>query len=248
MLRTYSASLEVLEIDLLDWWDAQWNWCANKNDLQLWIKDHNFFRGSVLELPSGSTDLLFPSLKSLSLSNLHFDDASLEMAHAFNISRLHHLSLRNCPNTGSLLRKVVESGEPIKLRSLELVVRLNRVGSPMGEMKEEDQIASFLSSFQGLSSLRILVLHGNYVETPYRYWPSIFHHKTTLTKLVYHERVYGYNFMDSNIELENDEVLELLTQMNLGCIGLCLSPKPPTVRHSIDSCNPSFTGKSESEN
>jgi hypothetical protein len=110
MFHTQSTKLEVLKIDLMDWWDAQWNWCDTDYDLQLWIRDHNFFREKVLELAPGDTRVLFPSLKSLLLSSVQFEHSSLEMAHAFNISRLQSLNLRHCPHTGSLLRKVVESG------------------------------------------------------------------------------------------------------------------------------------------
>ncbi|KAE9364315.1 hypothetical protein N431DRAFT_388295 [Stipitochalara longipes BDJ] len=227
MLRTYSISLEVLNIDLMDWWDAQWNWCANDYDLQLWIKDHNFFGERVLGLAPGSTLVLFPSLKSLSLSSVHFRGASLEIARSFNISRLDHLNLRDCPLTGSLLRKVVESGQPINLRSLELVIRHNSDDSYRKDV-DEDWIESFLNSFEGLTNLNLLVMNGEGVEILHRYWPSIFHHKKTLTRLVYHERRYDFCLMDCNRKLENDKVLKLFTQMNLECIGLCLSPTIPT--------------------
>jgi hypothetical protein len=83
MLNTHLTSLEVLKIDFIDWWDAQWNWCADDNDLQLWIRDHNFFGERVLGLAPSETHMLFPSLKSLSFSSVQFQGASLEIAHAF---------------------------------------------------------------------------------------------------------------------------------------------------------------------
>ena len=89
MLHTYrTITLHALNIDLLDLWDAQWNWFANDCDQQIWIKDHNFFGEIVLGLAPGSTQVLFLSIKSLSFSSVQFQDASLEISHALDISRL----------------------------------------------------------------------------------------------------------------------------------------------------------------
>jgi hypothetical protein len=160
MLHTYrTITLQALNIDLLDLWDAQWNWFANDYDQQLWIKDHNFFGERVLGLAPGSTQVLFLSIKSLSFSSVQFQDASLEIAHALDISRLHHLNLRNCRHTGPLFRKIVESAKPLNLRSLELVIPHHSDNSYAKEV-DEDWIKPFLSSFEGLNSLNLLVLNG----------------------------------------------------------------------------------------
>jgi hypothetical protein len=187
MLHTYrTITLQALNIDLLDLWDAQWNWFANDYDQQLWIKDHNFFGEIVLGLAPGSTQVLFLSIKSLSFSSVQFQDASLEIAHALDISRLHHLNLRNCRHTGPLFRKIVESAKPLNLRSLELVIPHHSDNSYAKEV-DEDWIKPFLSSFEGLNSLNLLVFKWGRPKTISRYWPSIFHHQETLARLVYHE-------------------------------------------------------------
>lgn len=242
MFKVNSTSLEVLKIDLIDWWDAQYNWCAFDGDSQLWIRDHNFFGERVLELAPGETRVLFPSLRSLSLSSVQFLGSSLEMAHAFNMSRLQSLNLRDCPHTGSLLRKIVESGETINLRSLELVIRHNNSTSFRKE-EDEDWIVPFLDSFKGLTSLRLLVLNGRDVSASHQYWPSIFHHKETLTRLVYHELCYDYGWVGCNINMEFYKVLDLFTQMNLECWGVCLSPIIPKVKPLPISFNARFSSR-----
>jgi hypothetical protein len=229
MFRSQASKLEVLKIDLLDWWDALWNWCMEDYDLQLWTRENNFFAERVLETVPGLTNVLFPSLKSLTLSSVDFQYASLEMAHAFNFSNLNSLNLRDCPHTGSLLRKVVESGEPINLQSLELVIQHRNHDEPhQGE--EESWVIRFINSFEGLRSLYLLILNRKRAATKHKYWPSILHHRKTLGRLVYHEQVYeSYWQLDCNISIEDKNTLDAFTQMNLECIGLCHCPTPPMV-------------------
>jgi hypothetical protein len=244
MLRSQSTNLEVLKIDLIDWWDAQWNWCADDYDLQLWIRDHNFFGERVLGLTPGETPVPFSSLKSLSFSSVNFHGVGLEIAQLFSIGRLHSLNLRDCPHSGSLLRKVVESGGPINLRSLELVIQHNSDDS-YRKVADEDWIAPFLDSFEGLRNLHLLVLNGKGVATTHRYWPSIFHHKKTLTRLVYHEQRIDFDLLDCNTDMNNDKILDLFTQMNLACVGLCLSPLLPTVTNLEFRLIPCLTSRSK---
>lgn len=224
MLQFQSAHLEVLKIDLIDWWDAQWNWCASNSELQIWIREHNFFGEKVLGLASGSKKVLFHSLKSLSLSSIHFGFRTLEMADAFNISNLHSLNLRYCTHTGSLLRRVVESGAPINLRSLELLVNHESENS-ISNRDELDQnwIVPFLESFQGLKSLRLLLLISGRAQV-IGYWPAIYHHQKTLTKLVFHERRYDGWWRDCNKFMGDENISYLFKQTNLQCLGMCISP------------------------
>jgi hypothetical protein len=70
MLHTHSSSLKFLKLDLVDWWDAQYNWCDNDYDWEAWIKDHNFFTEKVLGVCPEETHLVLSALKSLSLSSV----------------------------------------------------------------------------------------------------------------------------------------------------------------------------------
>ena len=136
--------------------------------------------------------------------------------------------------------KVVESGGPINLRSLELVIQHNSDDS-YRKVADEDWVAPFLDSFEGLRNLHLLVLNGKGVATTHRYWPSIFHHKKTLTRLVYHEQRIDFDLLDCNTDMNNDKILDVFTQMNLACIGLCLSPLIPTVTNLECRLIPCFT-------
>jgi hypothetical protein len=231
MLKIQAKNLEVLHIDLIDWWDAQRNWCADDYDLQTWTRDNNFFGEGVLDLALSSKGVLFSSLESLSLRCVQFQGSSLSMAHAFHINNLHSLISRDCGQTGSLLRKVVNSGEPINLRSLELIIHHN---SDAHQKKEyEEYIAHFLESFEGLDSLRILVSNHGGVLPRDRYWPSILHHKKTLRRLVYHERRRDVWWAECNPHIETPKILDVFIQVNIKCLGLCLSGKIPPLRSPI---------------
>lgn len=223
VLSINSKHLEALAIDLMDWWDAQWNWCDDDGELQHWIKSHNFFTERVLELALGETNVRFPSLRSLSLSFLRLEDASFEISHAFDITRLRALNLRNCSNAGSLLSKWVDSGNPIKLSSLELVVQSRSI-----EDDDDGRIISFISSFKGLTSLHLLISAKEGV-TGDRYWPCIYHHRSTLTRLIYHERFHDFSWVDHNFDIECHRAIELFTLISPECAGLCLTYKIPMV-------------------
>ncbi len=80
----------------------------------------------------------------------------------------------------------MESAKPLNLRSLELVIPHHNDNSYAKDV-DEDWIEPFLISFEGLNSLKLLVLNGEGLKTISRYWPSIFHHQETLARLVYHE-------------------------------------------------------------
>jgi hypothetical protein len=88
-------------------------------------------------------------------------------------------------------------------------------------------------------------LNGKGVATTHRYWPSIFHHKKTLTRLVYHEQRIDFDLLDCNTDMNNDKILDLFTQMNLACIGLCLSPLIPTVTNLEFRLIPCLTSRSK---
>ncbi|PMD42103.1 hypothetical protein L207DRAFT_527057 [Hyaloscypha variabilis F] len=179
MLHTHSSSLKFLKLDLVDWWDAQYNWCDNDYDWEAWIKDHNFITEKVLGVCPEETHLVLSALKSLSLSSVG-------------------------------LRAIVDSGTPINLSTLELVISHASDGE-YNKQADEEWFVPFLNSFRGLRDLYLEVENGRGVAAMQRYWPSIFHHHQTLR----------------SIAIEDDKVLDLFTEMSLECIGLCLVPAIP---------------------
>lgn len=233
LVPAIAQNLESLKLDLVDWWDAQWNWCGEEYELQHWILTNNFFAERVLGLiPEKGAKVRFPSLKKLTLSSVHFYNWEDGIATTFNFSNLHSLKLRNCSHTGSLLRAVIESGKPVRLRELELVIPHEDVSSHRHEQYEQC-VEPFLFSFQGLERLRLLVKNGRDVAASHRYWGSILHHKETLTELVYHERSYNYEWLDCGIPVAKPEVIKLFEELNLESLGMCIAPILSTVSLSF---------------
>jgi hypothetical protein len=124
------------------------------------------------------------------------------------------------------------------LRSLELVIKHTGDKEPNKE-EDGDWVIPFLDSFEGLTSLHLLVINKKAVATTDRYWPSIFHHKKTLKRLVYHEHCLNdYTLLDCNKTMDNENIQDLFTQMNIECLGMCLSPMTPNVRIPLIPPNP----------
>lgn len=171
---------------------------------------------------------------------VNFQFASTEIAHAFNINNLVSLNLRACPCAGSLLKAFVESGESINIRSLELVVNHSDHQGTSKDITNQEWIAIFLTSFEGLRSLRLLASNDPSVTVHQRYLTSIFHHRRTLKELVYHERTYNYEWLDCNRKImseEDDLMLDLFRQMSLNSLGLCLNPEMPPVNLRLSVLN-----------
>ena len=168
---------------------------------------------------------------------LDFGYTSLDVAHALNISQLHSLTLRSCPDAGTLLKAIVDSGTPKNLSTLELVISHASDGE-YNKQADEEWFVPFFNSFRGLRDLYLEVENGRGVAAMQRYWPSIFHHHQTLRRLVYHEqRMENYSWLlDCSIAIEDDKVLDLFTQMSLECIALCLVPAIQKVRTSVYVC------------
>lgn len=93
------------------------------------------------------------------------------------------------------------SGRPMSLRSLEIVSMSDRAG----------KIPTFLNSFQGLQEIYLLI--GNY-EGIINYfsghmhsqlWEAMLHHKESLKRIVFHQRIPGELRTDSEVEDDDKE-------------------------------------------
>jgi hypothetical protein len=191
-LHANSEHLEELALDLLDWWDAQWNWCDFDAVDQAWISHNNFFAPHVLAIAPGKQRILFPRLKKLSLSAVSFNHVSLEMATSFDFSTLRSLTLRHCVDTDSFLRSILASTRTVRLTELELVVGgTDLKPEPQGRLL----LTKFLESFVGLRQLYILIKDGDRPDVASDYWSGIFHHHATLRRLVCCDAI-GHEYAD----------------------------------------------------
>lgn len=220
ILQGNSEHLEELELDLLDWVGAHEE-LSNGRAKQR----RNLFAQDVLRLEAGQRRVLFPCLRRLSLSAVSFHRSIEDMASAFNFEQLRTLKLQNCPGTNALLEMLVDSNQTIRLTFLELVVR----NLYPEHSTSTPAVCRFLQTFHGLKDLFMLFdVPESVTET---YWDAVLHHKSTLRRIVYHERSVDLNNESPNFELPADNGLSWDGSMfdfvpggNLECVGLCDSP------------------------
>jgi hypothetical protein len=179
----------------------------------------NFFTRDILGLPQGAVEPMFPALRMLSLSVVPFTDTAEETASAFDFSCLRSLKLRRCPGCENFLQCIMNSNEPIGLKSLEI--------EPNNWTKEVSTMSGFLKSFQGLEDLFISAESG-----PRGYsgilslWRAVRHHKSTLRRV-------SITYDTSN--LNGGKLISIPRDLNLECIGLCPLPNNSLVRKTSES-------------
>ena len=226
VLHSNSAHLTELRLDFVDWSEADDFWFMDRGQFE-GDRSENFFVRDILKLSVGEVVVKFPALETLFLREVSFASAAPEMLYAFNLSRLRSLTLRNCPDSEDFLRGVIELGQPIRLISLEVL------GSKY-DFDISEAISTFLGAFEGLESLYVVHTEPAYTI---EFWRSIIHHKSTLTRFAYHQRLidldidsfyFEKEFDLSNLSLSSEDVAELrenplhhpFQEFSLECIGL----------------------------
>ena len=190
-LKANCSSLEDLTVDLIDWALAGDLWFT---DRRRWDGDQssNFFAKDILELETGDSKEILPSLGKLSLAAVSFETMVPELISAFNICKLRSLKLWNCPSSSGLLRELTKSGQVIRLTSFELVVDETECVD-----FDPEPLQGFLKRFQGLCNLYLLV------PGPAE-WGSIgkgiLNHKSTLRCLIMHNRTLDLDELSDRFE------------------------------------------------
>ena len=153
--------------------------------------------------PSGSAKL-FSSLNSLSLSAISLKGMTEEIAHVFHVNRFRTLKLHNCPGTLDFFTTIIDAEKPLQLTSLDLMLEdlpsLRLQLEPDTDKLDyldsmESPLIQLLLSFQGLEDLRIMLKPKMVTE---KYWKGIYNHKSTLRRLVYHEREIDFDVESRN--------------------------------------------------
>ncbi|KAJ0415419.1 hypothetical protein BJY00DRAFT_265636 [Aspergillus carlsbadensis] len=142
----------------------------------------NYFAWDILGLSANEKRCMFHSLERLYLCGVPFEMAEMEMAHAFNWSKIRSLHLRFCRGWAGFMQQVIKSGQEINLRSLTLEP------SPTLEFpgKEVETICSFLGAFTGLQEL---FLSTNEEHGTLDIWRAVANHKATLKVFVHNQRI-----------------------------------------------------------
>lgn len=165
----------------------------------------NFFVREILAVTKPNAEPFFPSLTALSLSDFSFRGGTKELAIAFNVSKLRSLKLDKCPYMGQFLRPVITTYTSPELRIFELTESFctyegDEVDGGDGEEVERDidgsELCPIVGHFlQASTKLEDLFLNVRYVTSATKeYWRFILQHKSSLKRLIYHEREYLTSF------------------------------------------------------
>ncbi|KAK7919919.1 hypothetical protein PG985_007941 [Apiospora marii] len=204
-----------------------------------------FFSKKVLRLHRPGS-LVFPALKTLSLSNVDLNSHNFAIARSIDFANLENLQLRFCPGTERVLQHLAASGSS-KLRTLE--INLVYSYSPLPAKEQQTIWIAFLESFEGLEELYINISNEAAGLTT-GVWRAVGRHRKTLRQFGYHQRQHftgaygngelqeeafgenGVSAVDAlnvglseTADLEGDGSNNPLCQLDLRGLGLGCSPK-----------------------
>ncbi|RYP74318.1 hypothetical protein DL770_007628 [Monosporascus sp. CRB-9-2] len=226
-IRSNSARLQKLDLDFVDWPDLQESLGYEGDDEKDVMLP--YFADIVLQLNRHSPRPYFPEIRVLSLSQVPLIAA---MALAINFNTLVSLTLRKCPGWDLFFEHVLEQNYSIKLRTLE-IQDSDSASQGFGQFVLRD----FLDAFEGLEEL--------FISEPgpldsVELWNHAAHHRATLKKFVYHQRIV--NVDEGFPDLEEEDLPDLairgrrmrqikedpsqnpLARLDLECIGLACVP------------------------
>ena len=205
--------------------------------------DYDFvFVAKILKLERGI--MPFTNLTSLDLSGVSFapgdkQDVKQRMldgiVHSFDFGSLFLLRLRRCPGWGLLLELLASSSRPMRLKVLEIQSSPLTIHSDDNMSAKENQtIAAFIQTFQGLREL-IISTYGPDDSTGL--WNAMLNHRATLARFVQHQRTAALSqlrLLDVNglsvinPRDSNDRPLGTenpLGELDLIAVGLCCEPQ-----------------------
>lgn len=159
-----------------------------------------------------------------------------ELIYAFNIGNLNALTIRNCKSLFLFVEAMINLCPEISLKSLE-ISRDDWICCHEDNV-ERRAVEGLLKSFEGLEELKLLINPG--LETDY-YLPSLLHHRSTLKRLISHERVKDdiFSHRDSFIFTEtggsgitrpdhvaiSDPFPKWIEETRLDFLGICDGPR-----------------------
>ncbi|KAL2782415.1 hypothetical protein BJX66DRAFT_320797 [Aspergillus keveii] len=200
----------------------------------------NYFAWDTLGLYAKQKKCVFPSLERLYLCGVPFGMAEMELAHAFDWSKLQSLHLRFCGHWKIFLQEVIGTRQTIRLTSLTLEP------SPVLDYADEEveTICVFLTAFTGL---RDLCLSTNEEHGTLEIWRAVANHKATLRTFVHNQRIssefWGTDwddigdvdpptlpFTDDELEMMSDDpATNPLSDLDLEFLGLTVAPEDMTI-------------------
>lgn len=192
-IRSNSVHLKKLELDFGRWEDLWMSLDHDRDDDE--DEERYYFSAKILQLTNHSPRPFFPDIRVLSLSHVPLGAAA--MAPAINFSTLVSLTLRKCLCWEEFLERVLEQGPTINLTKLE-IQDSDSVSTGMGPFV----IADLLEAFRGLEELFITDMGVSLDSTVV--WSHVAHHRATLRRFVYHQRVVDQDEESPYFEKERD--------------------------------------------
>ena len=192
-IRSNSVHLKKLELDFGRWEDLWMSLDHDRHDDE--DEQRHYFSAKILQLTNHSPRPFFPDIRVLSLSHVPLGAAA--MAPAINFSTLVSLTLRKCLCWEEFLERVLEQGPTINLTKLE-IQDSDSVSTGMGPFV----IADLLEAFRGLEELFITDMGVSLDSTVV--WSHVAHHRATLRRFVYHQRVVDQDEESPYFEKERD--------------------------------------------
>lgn len=223
IFQNHAKHLDSIELDIVDW-GASDEHVDQHGDVD---EDAHFLAFEILQLEMGSTKIVFPSLRRLCLSNIDFYPAVSELLYAFNLTNLRTLAIRNCANTFQFLYVITDICPQIRLKSLEI------------SRDDRDCLDEGPARRLAINGFLLLIKPG--METAY--YLSILHHKSTLKRLIYHERLDrehtsspfhdnfifyergDYRIQSPEYTAMSDPFRLLVEETSLDFLGICDGPR-----------------------
>lgn len=216
-LKNNSKHLRKLRLDFVNWSEED---SEEDSDEYEYGDSGSFFTSQVLQLSAHQDKMMLPALETLSLSAVSLKNAGKKLAHALDFSRLSSLILPHCPGSEEFLNAVIDSGQTIRLSSLEVTCGLDD-----NDVALCGALLALLKSFQGLKDL-FITLPAPVPTLDVR--RSMTHHKSTLTRFVCRERADLLDLSllpEDGVKLGRSGSHHPFAALNLECIGLGSTPQ-----------------------
>jgi hypothetical protein len=195
-------------------------------------------RAESLNFEDSTADQLtsLSPLSTLSLSNVTLP-TEISLYGSFFRS-LRSLTLRKCSNQLNLLRWLSRPSNSPQLEHVELCI--DSLFFEPGEECDFDALVEFLFSFQGLKSLYLRL--SNFPTWEFPLQKAIGHHRSSLKRLVYHERqleqIDDAGLFEEDRDVSPDWIFSDIVDLSrMTALALCVSPSAAvsSLRTSHDS-------------
>ena len=224
-IQRNSGHMETLELDFGNWRRLRGTLMSDDADEE--YNPQEYFSREVLCLNEKPTHLLFPRIRSLSLSHVAL---SSTVSHALSLRTLESLTIRACPGWDEFLDCLLLQNIGIRLTRLEIQESDDAtVGA------SEETLLRFLSASKGLNELCILLAGPT---NPLPLWNHISSHLGSIERFVYHQRtkIERHSVDVEDLRIENPSQNPLGT-LGLDFLGICCSPCT-LVRHQPMTLRP----------